>query len=204
MRHPSNTKEKHITSLFYIHLVVCVFISLTHMQHIKDLWIPWRLRSRFQLSTINIAACFNLIVIILTVWKKKYRRWTSSHMLCLDSSVCHYWTSQTRPSQWGWIEEKPRHLSWWGTQPSCERSRANTPPCRRRVPAGGSDPFCSSEPAEPLALSRWSWCSELVPPAGKSTRLRQCCCTRHRWSKVQCCKQKEPINTEEGFFSKTL
>lgn len=122
---------------------------------------------------------------------------------CINSLSTWYYKkvwSGTRPCQWGWTEEELRHLSWWGTQPSSDRSHVNTLPCQWQVPRSDSGLFCSSEPVEPPAPSHWSWCSEIVPPTDKTGHLWQCCCTTHRWNKVPCCKHKENEREREFYI----
>lgn len=101
----------------------------------------------------------------------------------------------SRPSQWGLAEVEPRHLPWWGTQPSFYKNHGSTLPSRWRVPTGGAGLFCSSEPAGIPAPSRWSWRLEAAPPTGKAVQPWQCCWTMHRWSTAPCCKQESVCDT---------
>lgn len=95
--------------------------------------------------------------------------------------------SESRPRRCGCScsEEALRHLPWWRTQPSSDRSHANALQCSPAAPTGGPGPSWSSEPAELPAPSRCSWYSQPASPAGKAAHLWRCCCTSSRWSREQ-------------------
>lgn len=72
------------------------------------------------------------------------------------------------------------------TQPSLRwnpESRCRCPPPGRSRCCGRS---CPVRRAVPPAPSRCSWCWWPAPAAGEAAHRLRCCCTRRRWSRVQC------------------